>query len=178
MITTLYRKNGITYSLDQVRALHPQTSIPTGADLSDLGYTSLRPAPVPLYDKVRDGVREVEPIDGLQTWQIYPLPPEELAANLEADAVAQRARAKAARAAAVQSITVTTQAGHTFDGDETSQGRMARAILVLQATQTPTVPWVLADNTTVNVTVPELTEALALAGAEQSRLWPIDGVLA
>ena len=82
-----------------------------------------------------------------------------------------REAAKAARAAAVEAITVTTQAGNTFDGDETSQARMSRAILVLSTGAATSVPWVLADNTVIQATAAELTEAMALAGAEQARLW-------
>lgn len=80
-------------------------------------------------------------------------------------------QAKAAREQAVARIKVTTGNGKTFDGDETSQTRMARAAVALQsAGQTETV-WVLADNTPATVTLAELAEALALAGAEQTRLW-------
>ena len=82
-----------------------------------------------------------------------------------------REQAKRDRAAAVAAITVTTAAGNTFDGDETSQDRMARAILALQLTGTPSTIWVLADNTPVQVTAAELGEALALAGAAQSAIW-------
>ena len=82
-----------------------------------------------------------------------------------------REAAKAARAAAVDNIKVTTAAGHTFDGDETSQTRMSRAILVLSTGAAPSVPWVLADNTVIQADIAELTEALALSGAEQARLW-------
>lgn len=81
--------------------------------------------------------------------------------------------AKSARQTAVDSIKVTTSSGKIFDGDETSQTRMARAILALQATNTPSTVWVLADNTPTQVTAAELIEALALAGAEQARLWVI-----
>ncbi|AFU45669.1 hypothetical protein C380_09845 [Acidovorax sp. KKS102] len=90
-----------------------------------------------------------------------------------AEAAASQAREafKLARAEAVARITVTTQAGNTFDGDETSQSRMARAILALQATGTPSVNWVLADNTVIDATAAELAEALALAGARQAELW-------
>ena len=84
-----------------------------------------------------------------------------------------REAAKAARAAAVKAITVTTAAGNTFDGDETSQTRMSRAILVLSTDATASVPWVLADNTVIQATAAELTEALALAGAEQARFWAL-----
>ena len=82
-----------------------------------------------------------------------------------------RDAAKADRAFAVSAIKVTTQAGNTFDGDEVSQGRMARAIIALQATGTPAVTWVLADNSTLQASAAELSEALAMAGAEQAALW-------
>lgn len=84
-----------------------------------------------------------------------------------------REQAKAARASAVEAITVTTSAGHTFDGDETSQTRMTRAILVLSTGAAASVPWVLADNTVITADIAELTEALALAGAAQAALWVI-----
>lgn len=79
---------------------------------------------------------------------------------------------KQERSEAVKNIKVTTASGNVFDGDETSQARMARAILGLEAVgQEATVTWVLADNTTIQATSAELREALALAGAEQARLW-------
>ncbi len=99
-------------------------------------------------------------------WVVVPVPvpagptPEQL-----------REAAKAARTLAVENIKVTTAAGNTFDGDETSQARMSRAILVLSTGAAASVPWVLADNTVIQASAAELTEALALAGAEQARLW-------
>lgn len=82
---------------------------------------------------------------------------------------------KTRRAEAVRAIKVTTASGRTFDGDETSQARMARAILGLQpAGEGATVTWVLANNERVTVTAAELSEALNLAGAEQARLWVAD----
>lgn len=83
-----------------------------------------------------------------------------------------REQFKVERAAAVAAIQVTTQSGNTFDGDEISQGRMARAILGLQASgPSSVVSWVLADNSVIMATAAELLEALMLAGSEQSRLW-------
>ena len=84
-----------------------------------------------------------------------------------------RAEAKAARAIAVAAIIVTTSTGKTFDGDETSQTRMARAIIGMQVANAPTITWTLANNSIVDVTVAELTEALILAGQQQAVLWPI-----
>ena len=85
------------------------------------------------------------------------------------DALAARQEWKSNRAVAVAAIKVTTQAGNTFDGDEVSQARMARAILALPEGQT--VRWVLHGNAEIDATAAELREALALAGAEQARLW-------
>lgn len=88
------------------------------------------------------------------------------------DPVRLREEAKQARQAAVDAITVTVN-GKTFDGDETSQARMTRAILGMQATGQATITWVLADNTVTQATQAELTEALCLAGARQAELWVI-----
>lgn len=100
-----------------------------------------------------------------------------ITADDKAQQAAQAAREtwKTRRAEAVRAIKVTTASGRTFDGDETSQARMARAILGLQeAGAGATVTWVLADNTTIDATAAELAEALKLAGAEQARLWVAD----
>lgn len=89
-------------------------------------------------------------------------------------ALIQREAAKLSRSAAVDAIVVTTAAGNAFDGDEVSQGRMARAIIALQATGTSSVTWVLHDNTVIQASAAELVEALALAGAAQVAIWVID----
>jgi hypothetical protein len=78
-------------------------------------------------------------------------------------------RAKQQRALAVSEIKVTTTAGNEFDGDEESQGRMARAITVME--DADTIPWVLADNTVVIINKAELQEALRLAGTTMASLW-------
>ena len=78
---------------------------------------------------------------------------------------------KTHRTESVARIRVTTDSGKVFDGDETSQTRMARAVVALQAAGQTETLWVLADNTPATVTLDELAEALALAGAEQTRLW-------
>ena len=97
---------------------------------------------------------------------------EQMKADEMADrAIVAREAAKAARAINVANIKVTTAAGNTFDGDEVAQARMDRAVRLLEAGFAPTVNWVLADNTVIQADAAELTEALALAGAEQARLW-------
>ena len=90
----------------------------------------------------------------------------------ELAALATREAWKAERAAQVAAIAVTTAAGNTFDGDEESQGRMARAVIALQARgQEATVNWVLTDNSVIDATAAELLEALQLAGQAQSDVW-------
>jgi predicted carbohydrate-binding protein with CBM5 and CBM33 domain len=84
-----------------------------------------------------------------------------------------REELKAERQAKVDAIKVTTQAGNTFDGDEVSQGRMARAVIALSTGLAPSVTWVLADNTAIQATKEELTEALVLAGQAQAAIWVI-----
>jgi len=75
---------------------------------------------------------------------------------------------KMARENAVNNIVVLVD-GIKYDGDETSQSRMVRAIQSLVGSET--VWWVDADNNPQEVTQTELGKALRLAGAEQSRLW-------
>ncbi|ATG58238.1 MULTISPECIES: DUF4376 domain-containing protein [Pseudoalteromonas] len=59
--------------------------------------------------------------------------------------------------------------GMVFDGDEVSQGRMARAAFTME--QGEQIGWVLANNNQVMVTKEVLTQALRLAGAKQSQIW-------
>ena len=88
-----------------------------------------------------------------------------------AQALVLAQQTKMHRTEAVARICVTTASGKVFDGDETSQTRMARAVVALQAAGQAETLWVLADNAPATVTLDELAEALALAGAEQTRLW-------
>ena len=89
----------------------------------------------------------------------------------EADYLAAKADGdwKASRTAAVAGITVTVD-GLTFDGDEVSQGRMARAV-VASDNDTDTTVWVLANNEPTLVTRSQLKQALRLAGDEQTAVW-------
>ncbi len=80
-------------------------------------------------------------------------------------------QAKASRPELVKSITVTTLAGNTFDGDEDSQNRMARAIVAME--DVDNTAWVLANNTTVMVSKQELKEALRLAGQAMTNIWVV-----
>lgn len=162
---------GLTF--DEVRKLFPQRSFPASGVIASGPVRSYTPSTTPDYDPLTHAVREVAPVDGVQQWEVYALAPAQVEANQQAALLAARETAKAQRQEAVGTIRVTTAAGNTFDGDETSQTRMARAIIALQTTGTPAVTWVLADNSVIQATAVELSEALALAGAKQAEIWVI-----
>ena len=79
---------------------------------------------------------------------------------------------KQARQSAVDAIAVTVN-GKVFDGDETSQTRMVRALKVSDLTGQASCTWVLRDNSAVTVTKAELEQALVLAMQAQAAIWVI-----
>ncbi len=104
-------------------------------------------------------------IDG--SWVNRPDPTEEELAEQEL------IKAKLERAESVSKITVEVD-GLVFDGDETAQNRMSRAITMFNAAGLPagtTTAWVLADSSIAQVTVAQLSKALLLAGQKQTELW-------
>lgn len=172
--------NFSTYPLTEkdIKNAFPQTSFPAQFRPPE-GYEVVFPAPAPLVDPITQIAREIAPVltdkgHYEQVWEVVDLDAETVAANQERAAITARESAKASRAKAVAAIKVTTTSGKEFDGDETSQTRMARAIIGMQAANVTTITWTLADNTVVDVTLAELTEALILAGSEQAALWPIN----
>lgn len=76
---------------------------------------------------------------------------------------------KESRGDKVANITVTYQ-DVVYQGDETSQTRMSRAIVSLPD-DTTILPWVSLDNSTHLLTSSDLQAILGLAGLEQSRIW-------
>lgn len=78
--------------------------------------------------------------------------------------------AKRERAAKVAAIKVEVD-GMTFDGDESAQSRMARAITAAETAGLESTVWVLADNTVKTVTKAQLQQALAKAMVAMGELW-------
>lgn len=112
------------------------------------------------------GMTEMEVEQGYDgNWYLQGYAPEKPQEQIEAEALAQ---AKQERAEAVSKIVVEVD-GMKFDGDETSQGRMARSAVAM--TEEETITWVLHDNTIAQVTKAQLLQALRLSGEEQTRLW-------
>lgn len=144
-------------------------SIPEGTEELS-GWYKLTYAAMPEQDSafiIEQG--PVELVDGhyVQTWVQTPRPPEEVAAE-------ELAQAKTERAEAVSRIIVTVD-GMQFDGDETSQTRMSRAVILAAVfgkdLDAATTKWVLADNTVAYPTIRQLAQALMLAGEEQTAVW-------
>jgi hypothetical protein len=109
-------------------------------------------------------ITEIEPFEGVRRFMIEATPePSE-----EEIAAAELIKAKEERAEYVSKIVVEVD-GMLFDGDETSQDRMARSIVALNDEET--VQWVLADNTIAQVTREQLREALRKAGMAQTAIW-------
>lgn len=157
---------GEVFSLAEIARIENLSLNPLGdPDLSGMGYDKFVETPAPSVTDAHVTEDGVELVDGewKTKWKITPFTQDEM-----------RAVAKMSRQAQVSEIKVTTISGKTFDGDETSQTRMARAIIAMQATGAQTVTWVLADNTATQATVAELTEALALAGGAQAAIWVIE----
>jgi len=84
---------------------------------------------------------------------------------------AERETFKANRADTISRAVITTSYGNIFDADEPSQQRMARAILISNETGQTETRWILANNSVITVTKPEMVEALALSLQAQSEAW-------
>jgi hypothetical protein len=145
-------------------------------DFDTFGFDPVAETPFPTVTEYQTAnyLGAVQQPDGswAQGWEVVDKSAEEKAA-IDADkAKATREEAKRVRQELVDAITVTV-GDKVFDGDETSQNRMARAILALESAGQPTTKWTLNNNDTVDVTVDELKQALQLAGQAQTDIWVI-----
>ena len=82
-----------------------------------------------------------------------------------------RAAFIADRTAQVKALTVTTVSGKTFNGDEVSQSRMARAILAAGIVDQTQTYWTLANNVSTLITLDELKEALGKSMQAMAAIW-------
>lgn len=77
---------------------------------------------------------------------------------------------KPSKAELLAAITVTTQSGKTFDGNETARTDILSALTTGELIGATSTNWKLADNTVALVTRDELLEALSLAIQEKGRI--------
>jgi hypothetical protein len=73
----VYTKNGVKIGLAQVRALHPNISIPDDADLTALGYSKFQYSPEPVALPWHRTVPAIG-ADGVQVWSQVPMSSEEI----------------------------------------------------------------------------------------------------
>lgn len=161
----------------EIRAAFPNVLFPADVSDDDIAAVGIEPlvASAPAYDPLSESAIELAPakVDGvwIRRWQIVALSPEAAAENQAQAAADALDAAKAARHVQVARIKVTTASGKEFDGDETSQTRMARAILAMESVSATETHWVLATNIPTVVTLAELKEALVLSGEAQAAVW-------
>ncbi len=134
------------------------------------GYSTQQPAEVAPHNagwQVRFNIAEIEreTEEGIiNEWQFDYI-------NVPITDNTSREFRKFVRDAKTAAILVTVSSGKTFDGDEKSQERMARAIKAAEIVGQTETTWVLADNSAATVTLAEMLEALALAIQAQSAIW-------
>ena len=74
-------QNRFDLTFDQVRKLYPNNSFPASGQIDTPEVSSYVPSTTPDYDPATHAVREAAPVGGVQQWEVYPLPAEEVAAN-------------------------------------------------------------------------------------------------
>lgn len=173
------RVTGELITETELRARFPNVALPHVLDqftLEAYGYEAVLQSPQPEIDitqtVLRDGVRRDSLGNWVQAWRVERLPPDVIAAAVASAEKAQRDQAKIERAQAVERITVVVD-GMTFDGDEVSQGRIARAILAMETAGVASTPWTLSNNVIASVTSAQLRNALVQAGLAQTAMWAI-----
>ena len=123
---------GLTF--DQVRRLFPQTSFREGTPLDMPEVQSYNPAPTPQYNPATHAVREVAPVDGVQQWEVYPLPAAEVAANFTAAREAAWNRIKTERDR--RKFAGVKVGQHWFHSDDSS--RIQQLALAMMGANMPT----------------------------------------
>jgi len=86
------------------------------------------------------------------------------------DQAATHKEQKAQKLKALKELTVTTEAGNTFDADDQSRANMNEAITAAAVLGLTESPWKLHDNSVVTISVDEIKEALALGIVEKGAI--------
>ena len=81
-----------------------------------------------------------------------------------------KAEAKAKQLATIETLTVTTSQGNTFDANNQARLDMSNAIQTSEFLGITETTWRMADDSEVYITLDELNEALALAIQEYARV--------
>jgi hypothetical protein len=154
----------------EVRAVEPfKLAKPTpskNVDGKETILPSVKSASELQYEKnIADGF-PAQPMTAVQfeAFRNPPKTPEQLAEI-------EQTKAKSAKLEALDSITVKTSKGNTFDGNETARNNMLSAIAASEFLGRKETYWRMADNTAALVTVDEVREALALSIARAGEIY-------
>jgi hypothetical protein len=79
-------------TLDDVRNAYPNVSVPASGVVEIDEVSAYLPKPQPTYDSIRKGVREIAPMNGEQSWEVYDLDASQLQINLNNLASSVRAQ--------------------------------------------------------------------------------------
>lgn len=69
------------FTIEVIREMHPNVSIPEGANLDFIGYVKVKETELPFYDQDTQGLlREVQEVEGefVRKWVVIPLPVEDV----------------------------------------------------------------------------------------------------
>ena len=126
---------GLTF--DQVRKLHPNNSFPASGQIDTPEVQSYAPAPTPQYNPATHAVRETAPVGGVQQWEVYSLPAEEVAAN---QAAARAAKWEAIMAERDRRKALGVKVGdHWYHSDADS--RIQQISLFVMGASVPPIQW-------------------------------------
>ena len=145
---------GLTF--DQVRKLYPSKSFPADGQIDTPEVQAYTPSTTPDYDPATYAVREVAPVGGVQQWEVYPLPAEEVAANQAAATESAWERIKAERD---RRKALGVKVGdHWYHSDADS--RIQQISLFVMGASVPPIQWKTLTTTPPPVFV-TMTQAIA-----------------
>ena len=126
---------GLTF--DQVRKLYPNNSFSASGQIDTPEVSSYVPSTTPQYNPATHAVREAAPVDGVQQWEVYPLPAEEVAAN---KAAARAAKWEAIKAERDRRKALGVKVGdHWYHSDADS--RIQQISLFVMGASVPPIQW-------------------------------------
>ena len=126
---------GLTF--DQVRKLYPNNSFPASGQIDTPEVSSYAPAPTPQYDPATHAVRETAPVGGVQQWEVYALPAEDVSAN---QAAARAAKWEAIMAERDRRKALGVKVGdHWYHSDADS--RIQQISLFVMGASVPPIQW-------------------------------------
>ena len=126
---------GLTF--DQVRKLYPNKSFPADGQIDTPEASSYVPSTTPDYDPATHAVRETAPVGGVQQWEVYALPAEDVSANR---AAARAAKWEAIKAERDRRKALGVKVGdHWYHSDADS--RIQQISLFVMGASVPPIPW-------------------------------------